>query len=63
MDPAPGEAHKGAIVCVTGGAPVLYTLREHKSCYQVVGDRYVHGLMDADAFELDYFKLEMLPLF
>lgn len=63
MDSAPEEAHKGAIVCVISGAKVLYILREHNGCDDVVGDRYMHGLMDAEAFELDYFKLELLPLF
>jgi len=59
---APEDACANDIVCIIGGAQTPYILREHNGCYQVIGECYVHGLMDGEALELEDFKPEMLPL-
>jgi hypothetical protein len=56
MGLGPGLAQVGDEVCVFGGAPVPMVLRPvaqgNDGQHQVVGDAYVHGLMNGEAFQL-----------
>ena len=56
---APAYAQKGDLVCILFGCSVPVILRRHQakfdshSCdyYELIGDAYVHGLMEGDALE------------
>lgn len=56
----PAEAQPGDRVCVVGGASSPLILRENGDTYSLVGDSYVHGLVDeitADSMVWDMKKL------
>jgi hypothetical protein len=52
MGLGPGAMQPGDIVCVLFGAGVPYILRPQDNYYRLVGESYVHGLMDGEALEL-----------
>jgi hypothetical protein len=59
---APDSCERGDLVVVMPGGAVPYVLRpaklpdnretEGKKCYKILGDAYIHGIMDGEAFEL-----------
>lgn len=55
---APERCKPGDVVAILAGGDVPYVMREVVSgsdlpqCYEVLGDSYVHGIMDGEAFEL-----------
>jgi len=49
---APPDAQKGDRVAVLYGANVPFILRKTDSKFQVVGESYVHGLMDGEAVDM-----------
>ena len=51
MGLVPHHATKGDVVAVLTGGRVPIVLRPHEGYYTVVGDAYVHGIMDGEAFE------------
>ncbi|KAF2444027.1 HET-domain-containing protein [Karstenula rhodostoma CBS 690.94] len=52
---APPNARKGDRVAVLYGAETPFILRRSSSTFQVVGESYIHGLMDGEA--VDYWRL------
>ena len=49
---ARNENQKGDVVCILLGCSVPVLLRpstDQKSCYEVVGESYVHGVMEGEA--------------
>jgi hypothetical protein len=52
MGLAPESAKDGDLVCVILGASVPFILRErNNNVFQLVGEPYVHGYMDGEAFD------------
>lgn len=62
---APEKCEKGDLIVILPGGDVPYTLRPEpiaddlreqghgsSSCYTILGDSYVHGIMDGEAFDL-----------
>jgi hypothetical protein len=61
MGMVPNGSEAGDVVCVLFGAKVPFILREcnltgpGQSCkYQLVGEAYIHGMMDGEALDLDH---------
>jgi hypothetical protein len=54
---APMDAEAGDTIALLEGGPVPYILRpmigEEAGCYELIGDAYVHGLMDGEGWEPD----------
>lgn len=54
---APMDAEVGDIIAVLEGGPVPYILRPRigaeAGCYELIGDAYVHGLMDGEGWKPD----------
>jgi hypothetical protein len=54
---APMDAEVGDIIALLEGGPVPYILRprvgEEAGCYELIGDAYVHGLMDGEGWKPD----------
>jgi hypothetical protein len=59
LDPArhlfglgPRRAEKGDLICILFGCSVPVILRRHESnsCYELIGECYVHGKMEGEAF-------------
>lgn len=57
----PETTRKGDLVCILLGCSVPILLRkcahigvhpDGKSCYKFIGESYVHGMMDGEAFEI-----------
>lgn len=48
----PRRAEKGDLICILFGCSVPVTLRRHdsESCYELIGECYVHGKMEGEAF-------------
>lgn len=46
------DCHKGDLVCLMFGGEVPFVLRPKDGYYQLVGDAYVHGIMDGEAMRL-----------
>lgn len=42
------------IVAVLTGGRVPFILRPHEGCYEVLGDAYIHGIMDGEALDTTY---------
>ena len=51
----------GGVVAILTGGRVPIILRPHNDYFEVVGDAYVHGIMDSEAMEgigdLEYVEL------
>ena len=62
----PGDAEEGDWVCLVMGSHVLYVLREREGRLGLIGECYVHGLMDGEGlamiengeWELQLFEIE-----
>ncbi|KAJ4346348.1 uncharacterized protein N0V89_010277 [Didymosphaeria variabile] len=58
---APKHARQGDVVAVLTGGRVPFILRPEEHHYTIVGDAYVHGIMDGEALqageELEYIEL------
>lgn len=54
MGLAPQATQPGDRICILYGRRTPYIQRPHpnKSTYRLIGDAYVHGIMDGEAFEL-----------
>ena len=54
---APMDAELGDIIALLEGGPVPYILRprigEEAGCYELIGDAYIHGLMDGEGWKSD----------
>jgi hypothetical protein len=54
---APMDAKPGDIIALLEGGPVPYILRpmigKEAGCYELIGDAYVHGLMDGEGWQPD----------
>ena len=48
----PGDAAEGDVICVFIGVKVPFVLREDEDGYQLLGDCYVHGIMEGEALEM-----------
>ncbi|KAN0091804.1 hypothetical protein V8E51_017651 [Hyaloscypha variabilis] len=63
MGLAPSTAREGDLVCVLLGGDVPFILRPSKSNYSLIGESYVHGIMDGErsqdvnAFEFEDFDI------
>ncbi|KAF2473585.1 uncharacterized protein BDR25DRAFT_386379 [Lindgomyces ingoldianus] len=47
----PAECREADIVAVVSGGSMPYVLRPTNGGYMLVGDPYVHGIMDGEAFK------------
>ncbi|XPS98678.1 hypothetical protein M3J09_007874 [Ascochyta lentis] len=58
---APKNSMPGDVIAVLTGGRVPIVLRPNQGCYAVVGDAYVHGVMDGEAMveadDLEYLEL------
>jgi hypothetical protein len=52
---------KGDVIAVLLGGTVPFLLREDGHNYRLIGDCYVHGIMDGELFTLDP-KTEILVI-
>jgi hypothetical protein len=60
---APKRAEIGDVVCVLPGAQTAHVIRrQDNGRYRLVGDCYVHGLMDGEAMEMEDIPLENVEL-
>jgi len=61
MGLVPHGAKQSDLVAVLSGGNVPIILRPHEEYHTVVGDAYVHGIMDGEAMklveEMDYIEL------
>lgn len=56
----PGQPTPGDLLVVDDGGPVRMVLRPEKNgCYEIVGDAYVHGIMDGEGMELGFEELDI----
>ncbi|EON66518.1 hypothetical protein W97_05763 [Coniosporium apollinis CBS 100218] len=60
MGNAPRSTLPGDKICVLYGARVPFVLREEGASYRIIGDCYIHGLMDGEAFQLKHWREEMI---
>lgn len=51
---APHGTKEGDIVFVIRGADVPYVLRPRADAYELIGEAYVHGIMDGEALEMGH---------
>ena len=58
----PRDTIEGDSVCIILGCPTPFVLRQVDEGYRVVGPCYVHGLMDGQALEADYWKEEEIEI-
>ncbi|KAJ9642859.1 hypothetical protein H2199_004380 [Coniosporium tulheliwenetii] len=59
---APHSTLPGDKICFFYGSRVPFVLREEGASYRIIGDCYIHGLMNGEAFELDHWRDEMISL-
>ncbi len=52
----PRSAAAGDVICVLYGGRVPYVLRPCKDEYTLIGESYIHGLMDGEAMDLGQFE-------
>ena len=52
----PPHCNPGDRVCILFGGEVPFVLRPVGGCYQLVGDAYVHGIMEGEALNMPGFK-------
>jgi hypothetical protein len=53
---APSNANVGDVIALLEGGSVPYILRLSETeagCYKLIGDAYVHGIMDGEAWKPD----------
>lgn len=48
---APRDAEIGDVVVLIAGSPAPFILRKAGSCYKIVGDCYLHGVMNGEAWD------------
>jgi len=48
----PAETEKGDLVCILLGGDMPFILRPEGSYYKVVGEAYIHGIMDGEVFDI-----------
>jgi hypothetical protein len=48
---APDRAAEGDVVCILQGAKVPYVLRKRRDAFELVGEAYVHGVMNCEALK------------
>ncbi len=58
----PEGTQEGDMVCVVFGAKTPFILRKQEDNYVLVGECYMHGLMNGQALEMEGFKWEWIPL-
>ncbi|KAK5189759.1 hypothetical protein LTR47_007690 [Exophiala xenobiotica] len=58
----PRDTIAGDSVCIILGCPTPFVLRQVDEYHRVVGPCYVHGLMDGQALEADYWKEEDIEI-
>lgn len=58
----PDDIREGDRICILRGVEAPLVLRKQEETYCLAGTCSVHGLMDGEALELDYFKEEWLTL-
>ena len=46
---APQETERGDLLCVLYGGQLPLVLRQSGSCFELIGEAYVHGIMDGEA--------------
>jgi hypothetical protein len=54
----PGYAQEGDEVCVVSGARVPFVLRAQGTFYSLIGECYVHGIMDGEALKFQSFQTQ-----
>ena len=52
----PRSAAAGDVICVLYGGRVPYVLRPCKDGYTLIGECYIHGLMDGEAMDREQFE-------
>lgn len=52
----------GDQICVFEGCRVLFAIRPQGDGYQLLGDCYLHGLMDGGAMELPWAEMKQIKL-
>lgn len=62
MGNVPPSTLPGDKICVLYGARVPFVLREEGASYRIIGDCYIHGLMDGEAFQLKHWKEKMISI-
>ncbi|KAK4540746.1 hypothetical protein LTR36_008961 [Oleoguttula mirabilis] len=50
----PHGTREGDVVFVVRGADTPYVLRNHGHAYELIGEAYVHGIMDGEALEMGH---------
>ena len=55
---APLDAQVGDLVCVLEGEWVPFLLQPHGKMYQLIGELYIHGLMDGQAMTMKGLKTQ-----
>ncbi|KAF2181337.1 hypothetical protein K469DRAFT_589960, partial [Zopfia rhizophila CBS 207.26] len=56
MGLGPRNAREGDLICCFYGGPMLYVLRrteDAEESYRIIGDCYVHGLMNGESLKWD----------
>jgi hypothetical protein len=54
MGLGPNAMQTGDVVCILFGCKVPYILRPVDGHYLLVGDAYIHGIMDGEAMAADF---------
>ena len=47
----PAQAQEGDAIAIIYGAPKFFVIRPKGQDYQLIGECYVHGIMDGEAME------------
>jgi hypothetical protein len=58
----PASGQVGDQVCILYGCRIPYLIRPERSGFRLLGDVYLHGLMDGEAIELQHAEPEMIQL-
>ncbi|KAE9367241.1 HET-domain-containing protein, partial [Stipitochalara longipes BDJ] len=59
---APVKAKAGDHVCIILGCDVPFIVREDDGKYVLVGECYIHGIMDGEAMDLEKYKIQDIIL-
>jgi hypothetical protein len=58
----PVEAKVGDYVCIIPGCAVPFIVREDDEKYVLIGECYIHGIMDGEAMDMEEYKIQDIIL-
>jgi hypothetical protein len=58
----PAKAKAGDYVCIILGCDVPFIVREDYGKYVLVGECYIHGIMDGEAMDMEKYKIQDIIL-